>query len=118
MGGLDLNCSVSVDAGVTILKLAGRLDHQSVVEFREFALQQLRGGSTKLVVDMAALEAVDGQGLATFVNFYRQVKIERKGRLALAGLNPDIRALLDRTSLSRVIPIAYDWQEAAKELRS
>ena len=112
-----MQCSAQIEADVAILHLQGRLDAASVSEFRELAHGQLRAGHTKMVLDFSQIEKVDGQALAGIVTFYRRLTVEHKGRMAISGLNPELRLFLDRTSLSRVIPISYDWKDAVREVR-
>lgn len=113
-----MQSSKQMEGGVAILRLQGRLDAGSVRDFRALALDELRAGHLRMVIDFSNIEAVDGQGLAALVNFYRKLVTEKRGRLAFSGLNPEMRQFLDRTSLSRVIPITYDSQDAAREVRA
>lgn len=113
-----MQCTAQVEGGVAILHLEGRLDASSVADFREEAQQQVRAGHRRIVLDFAQVGQVDGQGLAGLVAFYRRLTIEHKGRLAISGLNPELRVFFDRTALTRVVPVAYEWQEAAREVRS
>lgn len=113
-----MQCYAQIQADVAILHLQGRLDAASIGMVRELAQTQLSNGHTRMVMDFSHIEQVDGQGLAGVVSFYRRLTVENKGRLAIAGVNPELRQLLDRTSLSRVIPLSYDWQEAVREVKS
>ncbi len=113
-----MQCTAQVDRGVAILHLHGKLDAVSVADFREEAQNQVRSGHRRLVLDFADVEHVDGQGLAGMVAFYRRFTVEYKGRMAIAGLNPELRVFFDRTALTRVVPVAYEWQEAAREVRT
>lgn len=94
------------------------MDAVSVKDFRELAQAQLKDGHTFVVIDFSQVDRIDGQALAGLVSFYRKLTVERKGRLAVSGVNPELRQFLDRTSLSRVIPVCYDWKEAVREVRT
>lgn len=107
-----------MDSGVAVMQLKGRFEAEAVATFRDRALDQIRAGHKRLVFDFTQVETLDGQGLASFVSFYRKLTQEARGKLVIAGANPEIRQFLDRTSLSRVIPLAYDRQEALQEVRS
>lgn len=113
-----MQCTAQVESGVAILHLHGKLDAASVADFREEAQKQVRSGHRRIVLDFAQVEHVDGQGLAGMVAFYRRLTVEHKGRMAISGLNPELRVFFDRTALTRVVPVAYEWQEAAREVRS
>lgn len=113
-----MQCTAQVDGPVVILHLQGKLDAGSVADFREEAQRQLRSGHKRVVLDFAQVDHVDGQGLAGLVAFYRRLTVEHKGRMAVAGLNPELRVFFDRTALTRVIPVVYEWQEASREVRS
>lgn len=113
-----MQCTAQVESGVAILRLQGKLDAVSVADFREEAQKQVRSGHRRIVLDFSQVEHVDGQGLAGMVAFYRRLTVEHKGRMAIAGLNPELRLFFDRSALTRVVPVAYEWQEAAREVRS
>ena len=113
-----MQCTAQLDGPVVVLHLQGKLDASSVADFREEGQRQLRSGHKRVVLDFAQVDHVDGQGLAGLVAFYRRLTVEHKGRMAVAGLNPELRVLFDRTALTRVMPVVYEWQEASREVRS
>ena len=111
-----MQCSAQVEDDVAVLHMQGHLDAASIGLFRQVAGEQLRVGHKKMVLDFSQIERVDGHALAGIISFYRRLTVEHKGRMAIAGVNPELRVFLDRTALSRVIPIGYDWQEAVREV--
>lgn len=117
MGRLDLQCSSRNESGVAIVTLSGKLDAASVSGFREVVGDLYQAGQRRFVLDLTDCDLVDGHGLAGLMVFYRRLTGNTQGRLALAGLNPEVRQFLDRTSLSRVLAIGYDWREAVREVK-
>lgn len=113
-----MQCRAEIEGGVALVRVQGRLDVSSVADFRA-ALAALLAKRQKLVVlDLSLTDLVDGQALAALVTYYRKLTLELGGKLVISGLNPEIRQFLDRTSLSRVLPITTDSQQALTEVRA
>lgn len=58
-----------------------------------------------VVLDLTALESMDGGGLGTLVLLYRWAR-ERHVQLKLVNVNPFVREMLDRTHLSCVFDVS------------
>ena len=114
--GTDLNIKISRDGAVSLISLQGKFNAASAREFRDTALERLRQGDRAVVVDFFEVEDIDGTALSALVSYYRKLVIEEGGRLALAGLNPEVREFVDRAALSKMFSVFYDHKEAIKEL--
>lgn len=100
------------------MRVQGRLDVSSVADFRATLAALLAKRQKLVVLDLSETEFVDGQALAALITYYRKLTLELGGRLVLSGLNPEVRQFLDRTSLSRVLPITTDTQQALTEVKT
>jgi anti-sigma B factor antagonist len=109
---LTFNIANGTREGTTIVTLSGPLVLSNL-----FSLQdELRTLKPALAIfDLADSEYMDSAGLGVLVNFY--VGAEKNGRkMALAGVNQRIEALLDMThvkGLLRVFPTVADAETAA-----
>lgn len=85
-----------------LLSLSGRLDVHAAADVRLELAQAVDEGEGDLVLDVAALEAVDPTGLGVLVGAHRRAG--RRGRtLVLRDVPPALGRLLRRTRLDRVL---------------
>jgi anti-sigma B factor antagonist len=97
------------DGSVTVVRLVG-----PVVIAHLFPLQTaLRKQTASVVVlDMTQVPYMDSSGLGAVLNCY--VSLERNGRkLALAGVNERVQALLELTRVNGILRIHPDVETAA-----
>jgi anti-sigma B factor antagonist len=81
--------------GVTIVKLRGELERQTVPDVQETLMPLIRPGC-KILIDMSQVSYISSAGLRIFLLFYRQVDGEN-GRIALAGLQEMIHDTMSIT---------------------
>ena len=82
--------------------LSGRLDVHAAADARLALAQAVDRGEGELVVDLAALEAVDATGLGVLVGAHRRA--QRAGRtLVLADVPDPVARMLFLTRLDRVL---------------
>ena len=98
--------------GTVIVKLTGPLTLANI-----FTIQsELRAIQAPVTVfDLSESEYMDSAGLGVLVNFYTSA-VKNDRRIALAGVNQRIEALLDMTrvkSLLRVFPTVAEAEAAA-----
>lgn len=85
-----------------LLALTGRLDVTAAADARLALAEELDAGEGELVLDLAALEAVDVTGLGVLVGAHRLAG--RTGRtLVLRDVPPPVGRLLHLTRLDRVL---------------
>jgi len=102
----------TVDGGsITIVTIEGRLDanSSSVLEgrFNELAAQ----GGLKFVFDLNGLEYVSSAGLRSLLLAAKKTKANR-GKLALFGMNENVREVFDMSGFSAIFSI-YDTESEA-----
>jgi anti-sigma B factor antagonist len=98
--------------GAVIIKLTGPLTLINLFTFQA----ELRGIQAPVAIfDLSESEFMDSAGLGVLVNFYTSAASHGR-RMALAGVNERIEALLDMTrvkSLLRVFPSVAEAEAAA-----
>ena len=75
----------------------------------------MRGGTDRLAVDLSVVDRIDSTGLGALVTTLKAAR-DHGGDLALAGLSPSVRAVVELTRLHRVFDIYGDVESAAAEL--
>jgi anti-sigma B factor antagonist len=84
---------------VNVMKLVGSLNIHTIFNFQTSAREQT---SPKLVIDFAGITYVDSAGLGALVGAY--VAAGRHNRkLAVAGMNTQVKALVDMTHVGQLI---------------
>lgn len=91
----------SVEPG-QVMQLTGRLDVHAAADARIALADAVETGSGDLVIDLAALDAVDATGLGVLVGAHRRAG--RAGRtLVLRDVSAPVGRLLFLTRLDRVL---------------
>ncbi|MER5811230.1 STAS domain-containing protein [Streptomyces sp. NPDC002033] len=98
--------------GVTVLSLAGELDHDTAGPLRE-ALDATVEQGGRMVVDMAGLAFCDSTGLNTLLHGRISVQ-EAGGRLELAGLSGPVARMFRITGADGVFPVYPDVDQALR----
>jgi anti-anti-sigma factor len=87
---------------VNVFALTGRLDVHAAADVRNALADAVDNGDGELVLDLAALEAVDATGLGVLVGAHRRA--QRAGRtLVLEDVPATVGRLLFVTRLDRVL---------------
>ncbi|MGB8651377.1 MAG: STAS domain-containing protein [Mycobacteriales bacterium] len=85
-----------------LVVLAGRLDVHTAADVRNALAAAVDDGEGELLVDLAAVEAVDATGLGVLVGAHRRA--QRAGRtVVLADVPPPVGRLLFVTRLDKVL---------------
>jgi anti-sigma B factor antagonist len=110
---LHIDTQPGATPDVTVMKLVGSLNIHTIFSFQEAA----RGNSSpKLVIDFTGVSYVDSAGLGALVGAY--VAAQRHNRkLAVAGMNTQVKALVDMTQVGQLIkgyPQVADAEAALK----
>lgn len=94
--------------GTTVVILTGPLTLSNLFDFQ----RELRATQTPFTIfDLSASEYMDSAGLGVLMNFY--VSAEKNGRkMALAGVNERIGALLDLTHVRPLLRVYKTVAEA------
>ena len=99
-------------AGQTVLTLKGSLNIQTIFEFQRATREE---SATKLILDFSGVPYVDSAGLGALVGAY--VAAQRTQRkLAVAGTNTQVKALIDMTHVGTLIKSYATVHEAEEAL--
>ncbi len=107
-----MELSVREDGRVTIVSVSGDLViGEPETTFKKEVLRLLEEGKVDLLIDCAALRAVDSTGLGALVRALTTSQNEG-GQTKLLNVGPQLRRLLELTRLDSVFE-AYDDREKA-----
>ncbi len=106
-----MSFEISRLADVTLVDVTGQLIVGNRQELKQVILEQLDAGSRKFLMDFQNTAYIDSSGLGVLVSLSKKIR-EKGGELRLAGLNEDLRMLMDLTKLNALFHIA-DSREAA-----
>ena len=106
-----MSFEISRLADVTLVDVTGQLIVGNRQELKQVVLEQLDAGSRKFLMDFQNTAYIDSSGLGVLVSLSKKIR-EKGGVLRLAGLNDDLRMLMDLTNLNTLFHIA-DSREAA-----
>lgn len=98
-------------SGAVVVRPEGRLDMMSARDFREQLHAVVRGGDTRVVVDLSGLDAIDSSGLGALISGLKAAR-QGGGDLRISGAGEQVSAVLELTNLNRVLK-AYESADAA-----
>jgi len=97
---------------VRVIELAGKITIGSGdVKIRELISNALYEGQSKILLNLAAVTAIDSSGIGEMVACYTTVT-KRDGQLKLLRLSPKINDILQVTQLITVFDVFDDEAEA------
>jgi anti-sigma B factor antagonist len=109
---LQIVVSAGSREGQKILTLKGSLNIQTIFEFQKATRE---ASAPKLILDFSGVPYVDSAGLGALVGAY--VAAQRTQRkLAVAGTNTQVKALIDMTHVGTLIKSYANVQEAEEAL--
>ncbi|MFI7484047.1 STAS domain-containing protein [Kocuria sp. M1R5S2] len=89
----------------------GRLNMVGAPKLREVVEEVVGGGSTRVVVDLSGTVFMDSSGLGALIGCLKLAR-QAGGDLRIANVRPQVRMVLELTSMIRVLT-PYDSADAA-----
>jgi anti-sigma B factor antagonist len=101
-GGSDLvmNYAVTLEPGVTLLRLSGELDVQSCPELRPLLDTLATQQGRNVTVDLSELQLIDSSGVGVLVSLYKRVR-SRGGTVKFVGVTAQPLAIFKLLRLDR-----------------
>jgi anti-anti-sigma factor len=103
------------ERGVTILRLAGRLDATTAPTFQEELLGILASSSGPVLLDFEQLEYISSAGLRVLILGVKKQR-ERDGVFALCGLQENVSDVLRVTGFLPLFRVFTNQEAAVAEL--
>jgi len=105
----------TVQDGVIIVALQGRLDTNTSVSLEEKLMTLTREASHKIVIDFSQLDFISSSGLRVLLTAAKQSK-RVSGRIVLSGLKDHVRQVFDVAGFTMLFTICPTQEEALESL--
>ncbi len=100
-------------SGATVVDIVGDITLHNSPEVRRTLLVALQGRTGRVIVNLKAVRYIDSSGVASLVEGLKASR-DTGIRLALVGLSPAARQVLELTRLLKLFEVHEDEQEALK----
>jgi stage II sporulation protein AA (anti-sigma F factor antagonist) len=112
----EVNMKTQIDKAVLTVSLQGELDHHNALMWRE-KLDGVfdRSGCRHLIFDLANVSFMDSSGIGMIIGRYKSAQ-EKGGKVALAGLNDQLKRLYDISGLQKIVAHYATAKEAGQAL--
>ena len=89
----------------------GRLNMVTAPQLRDTVAEAIAGGATHVLVDLGDTEFMDSSGLGALIGALKMAR-QAGGDLRIANIRPQVKMVLELTSMDRVLT-PYDTAEEA-----
>lgn len=101
-----------VEGDTAVLRCSGRLNMSAAPRLRSAVDETVRGGVSRIVVDLSAASFVDSSGLGALVGGLKSAR-QAGGDLRIAGAPEQVRTVLALTNLDRVLTPHQSVEDAS-----
>ncbi len=101
---------------VLVLKLSGYLDGHTFVELEKSLDTAIKGGSHRIVIDLAELTYIASAGVGVFINSQHQVR-KHGGSLQLVNPAPSVREVFGILGLEVIFTIHQTVDQGVRAAR-
>jgi anti-sigma B factor antagonist len=105
---------VTQRAGFSLVTIAGAIDGKTAPEVQE-QLRPVFDGGGNVVMDMSAVDYMSSAGLRLLLLIYRDFTARRR-RLVLAGISPEIKAVMQHTGFLGFFIVAENVEQASAQV--
>jgi len=106
--------SVTKQGDVTIIELEGSIDGKTAPQIRE-DIRPALDETQKAVLDLTKVVYLSSAGLRLLLLVYREFTA-RNGKLVLAGVSPDIQAVMSHTGFITFFTLVADKERALEAI--
>ncbi len=108
----------TLDGGITVFAIRGRLNLGNALMSIEHALEDLiQSGVRKLIVDVAELERIDSAGIGMLISSSGRMEAAG-GHMRIAGANGVVKESFAIVHMDRVVQVDPDVESAQSALDS
>jgi len=112
---MDLDISVTREAGLCIVSPDGEVDVYTAPKLKETLARAIEDGCDRIIIDLDGVEFMDSSGLGALVSGLRSVK-EKNGFMVVTNPREAILKVLKITGLDKSFPIYGSLEEARAQL--
>ncbi|MBW1993164.1 MAG: STAS domain-containing protein [Deltaproteobacteria bacterium] len=101
--------------GVSIFKLAGRLDSKTSPEFEKKIFDAIEKGYKKMIVDFEDLDYISSAGLSVILKATKDLK-RSDGNFILCSMKDYVKQVFEISGFDSFLPIVPSMDEALKKV--
>ena len=99
---------------MAVLTIRGNLDSLTVPDIRPVIEKLVQAGTTKVALDLEALEVIDSSGVGAIVSLFKRVR-SMGGDVKIVGVRGQPREILRLLGLERAFDLLANVDEALKK---
>lgn len=116
MNTLNISTSTDEETAITIVKLEGFLDADTVLRLRKILFDLIKEEHYKLIIDLEKLEYISSAGVGVFIGVIKRVR-ENRGDIIFLHPLPTVYRVLDILGLTKIFKILDRCEDAVAELK-
>lgn len=113
---MDITITENRRDGAVVIGLRGRVHGGNADTFEERLVGLIEGGEHRLALDCTGFDYVSSAGVRAMIVVAKKLK-DAGGKIALFGVNQNVRDVLDITGLLDIFPMYEDEDAAVKAVR-
>ena len=110
-----MQINTTIQDGVSVTKISGRMDATTVTEFNEECQKLLKSGSGRIIIDLEGLEYISSAGLRGILGLVKALKA-CAGKLAFCSLQPMTAEVFRISGFNAMLTVRDSRQEALAAL--
>ena len=103
------------EKGVSIFKLAGRLDSKTSPEFEKKIFDAIDKGSKQMIVDFGDLDYISSAGLRVILKATKDLK-RSEGNFVLCSMKDYVKEVFEISGFDSFLPIVSSMDEALQKM--
>lgn len=111
-----MQITASIQEGIVIATLAGRMDAMTTVEFDHWFSEQRAAGMTRFVLDLQQLQYISSAGLRSLLSAAKQLKAAA-GEMLICGLSGTVEEVFRISGFLTIFKVLATPEEALTALR-
>ncbi|CAG4998440.1 Putative anti-sigma factor antagonist [Dyadobacter sp. CECT 9275] len=110
-----MKVSITAQDDISIIEVSGDIDSKTAPEFEKSA-KEAAAQSTKIAIDLTAVEYMSSAGLRVLLMVYRNIK-SQNGKVVLVGVSEDIQDVMSTTGFINFFSIVPTLDEGVAILK-
>lgn len=110
-----LNLLVEERGNITVINLAGKLNAANVSSVQDDILAKA-GTNCHVLLDLSHVDYLSSAGIRMLLLLYRRI-LDHNGMIALAGLNEDVRDVMEITGFMDLFTVYDNLNDGLKALK-
>ena len=116
MNTMNISTSTDEEAAISVVKLEGFLDADTVLRLRKVLFDLIKKEHYKLIINLEKLEYISSAGVGVFIGMIKRVR-ENGGDIIFLHPLPTVYRVLDILGLTKIFKIVDRYEDAVAKLK-